>query len=234
VAVAVRVGTSGYDYPEWRGRFYPAKLRAAARLPYYAARFSTVEINASFYRTPTPAAVTGWAQATPPGFVFTLKAPQRITHMRRLRDVDGPLRAFCETARLLGPKLGPLFFQLPPTFKKDTGRLRDLLVTVPPDLRCAVEFRHASWFADDVYEALRARDAALCVAHTEDGPTPDETTASWGYYRLRDIAYPGRALAAWAAAMTRPGRAEVFCYFKHEDTGTGPRLARRLLDYIQI
>jgi uncharacterized protein YecE (DUF72 family) len=226
--VRIRVGTSGYNYPEWRGRFYPPKLTAAAMLPYYAERFTTVEINATFYRMPAPKTVAGWSAATPEGFVFTLKAPQRITHMRRLRDIDEPLRMFCDTARELGPKLGPLFFQLPPNFKKDTGRLRDLLVQVPPDLRCAFEFRHASWFADDVYAALHRRDAALCVADTEEGRTPDEVTASWGYYRLRNVDYSDAELAAWARALLRPGRADVFCYFKHEDTGTGPALAGRL------
>jgi len=225
----VHVGTSGYNYPEWRGSFYPDKLPAAAMLGYYAERFATVEINATFYRMPTEKTVAGWAAGTPAGFVFTLKAPQRITHMRRLRDVDEPLRFFCDAARQLGPKLGPLFFQLPPNFKKETGRLADLLVRLPPDFRCAFEFRHPSWFADDVYEALRARDAALCVADTEDGRTPDETTASWGYYRLRNVDYPEAELAAWAAALTRPGRGDVFCYFKHEDSGTGPALATRLV-----
>jgi uncharacterized protein YecE (DUF72 family) len=228
VTVTVHVGTSGYNYPEWRGSFYPADLPAAAMLPFYAEHFRTVEINATFYRMPTPKTVTGWAETAPPGFVFTLKAPQRITHMRRLRDVDEPLRFFCEIARQLGDKLGPLFFQLPPNFKKDTDRLRDVLIQVPPDLRCAFEFRHASWFADDVYEALRSRDAALCVADTEAGRTPDETTATWGYYRLRNIEYSDAQLTGWAAALTRPGRRDAFCYFKHEDSGAGPALAARL------
>ena len=228
MSVTVRVGTSGYDYPEWRGLFYPRGLPASRRLRFYGERFDTVEINATFRRMPTEKAVAGWAAATPAGFVFTLKAPARITHSRRLRDVDEPLRVFCDTARGLGDKLGPLFFQLPPNFKKEIGRLRDLLVQIPPDLRCAFEFRHASWFADDVYEALRARDAALCVADTEGGRTPDETTASWGYYRLRNVEYTRAALARWARALTRPGRSEVFCYFKHEETASGPALAARL------
>ena len=229
MSVTVRVGTSGYNYPEWRGRFYPEKLAAAGMLAYYAARFATVEINATFYRMPAPKAVAGWAAATPAGFVFTLKAPQRITHMRRLRDIDEPLRLFCDAARQLGEKLGPLLFQLPPSFRKDTDRLRDVLVDVPPDLRCAFEFRHASWFGDDVYDALRSRDAALCVADTENGSTPDEATASWGYYRLRNVDYSDAQLSRWAGALTRPGRGDVFCYFKHEDTGTGPALAERLV-----
>ena len=228
MTVRVRVGTSGYNYPEWRGTFYPPKLPAAAMLPFYAERFVTVEINATFYRMPAPKTVAGWAAATPDGFVFTLKAPQRITHMRRLRDVDEPLGVFCEIARLLGPKLGPLFFQLPPNFKKDTERLRDVLARIPSDLRPAFEFRHDSWFTDDVYDALRARDAALCVADTEVGSTPDVVTASWGYYRLRNVDYPDAEIAAWAEALVRGDRRDVFCYFKHEDTGTGPALAARL------
>ena len=228
MTVTVHVGTSGYNYPEWRGSFYPDDLPAAAMLPFYAEHFMTVEINATFYRMPTAKTVTGWAETAPPGFVFTLKAPQRITHMRRLRDIDEPLRFFCDVARQLGDKLGPLFFQLPPNFKKDTDRLRDVLIQVPPDLRCAFEFRHASWFADDVYEALRSRDAALCVADTEAGRTPDETTATWGYYRLRNIEYSDAQLTGWAAALTRPGRRDAFCYFKHEHSGTGPALAARL------
>jgi uncharacterized protein YecE (DUF72 family) len=228
----IRVGTSGYNYREWRGTFYPAAMKAAAMLPYYAARFTTVEINATFYRMPTAQAVDGWAAATPPGFVFTLKAPQRITHMRRLLGVDEPLRLFVDVARRLGDKLGPLFFQLPPNFRKDTARLRDVLAQVPPDLRCAFEFRHGSWFAHDVYDALRARDAALCV--TEAGHTPDETTASWGYYRLRTLEYADRELGRWAEALMRPGREQIYCYFKHEDTGAGPTLARRLLDQLGV
>jgi uncharacterized protein YecE (DUF72 family) len=228
VTTVVHVGTSGYNYPEWRGSFYPGKLKASEMLAYYAARFDTVEINATFYRMPTAAMMTAWAAGTPPGFVFTLKAPQRITHMRRLNDVDEPVRIFCDVAHHLGDKRGPLFFQLPPNFKKESGRLRDLLVQIPPAFKCAFEFRHESWFTDEVYDVLRAHDAALCVADTEAGSTPDETTAAWGYYRLRNIEYPEDDLARWAQAMTRGGRARVYCYFKHEDSGTGPALAARL------
>ena len=228
MSVAVRVGTSGYNYPEWRGSFYPAGLPAAAMLPFYAERLRTVEINATFYRMPTEKTVAGWAETTPPGFVFTLKAPQRITHMRRLRDVDEPVRFFCDVARHLGDKLGPLFFQLPPNFKKDTDRLRDVLVQVPRGLRCAFEFRHASWFADDVYDALRARDAALCVADTEESHTPLVATADFGYLRLRDEGYTGEDLARWAGKVKEIGAGwrEAFVFFKHEEAGQGPVLAQ--------
>jgi uncharacterized protein YecE (DUF72 family) len=223
----IMVGTSGYNYREWRGRFYPATLRPAAMLPFYATRFATVEINATFYRMPTPAVVAAWGAAVPEVFVFTLKAPRRITHSRRLRDVDEPLREFCDAAAMLGPKRGPLLFQLPPNFRKDAGRLADLLFRLPPQVRCAVEFRHDSWLTDEVFELLRRRDAALCIADTESGTTPDVATASWGYLRLRDSGYTRAELRAWAARVQRPGWTDTFVYFKHGLDA--PTLARSLL-----
>jgi uncharacterized protein YecE (DUF72 family) len=224
-----RVGTSGYNYPEWKGSFYPGDIKPARMLAYYAERFSTVEINATFYRMPTPATVQGWANTVPDGFTFVLKAPQRITHFARLANVDDAVRFFCETARLLGGRLGPLFFQLPPSFKQDVGRLGDLLVRLPPDLRAAFEFRHASWFTEDVYARLRARNAALCIADTETGATPAVATADWGYLRLRAVDYTDAQLAAWVTTMRRIGAGwrDAFVFFKHEERGTGPALARR-------
>jgi uncharacterized protein YecE (DUF72 family) len=229
----IRVGTSGYNYPEWKGRFYPPTLPAKSMLAFYADRFSTVEINATFYRTPTAALARAWAARTPDGFVFTLKAPRRITHERRLRDVDEPLRLFCDAAEALGAKRGPLLFQLPPTLAKDTDRLRDLVFRLPPLVRCAFEFRHGSWFADDVYDVLRARDAALCIADTEAGMTPDVATASWGYLRLRDAAYTDADLDTWAARVRRPEWVDAFLYFKHEETASGPALAAALLQRLR-
>jgi len=225
----VRVGTSGYNYPEWKGSFYPADIKPARYLPYYAEHFSTVEINASFYRMPTPKTVQGWADAVPDGFTFVLKAPQRITHFARLRDVDEPVRAFCDVARTLGARLGPLFFQLPPNFKKDVSRLGDLLVLLPPDVRAAFEFRHESWFADDVYDRLRSRNAALCIADTEDGATPAVSTADWGYLRLRAVEYSDDDLKRWADTIRSVGAGwrDAFVFFKHEDRGTGPALGKR-------
>ena len=225
----VHVGTSGYNYPAWRGSFYPERLAAAAMLPFYAERFETVEINASFYRVPTPKTIGGWSAATPAPFVFALKVPQRITHMGRLVNVDEPLQFFCRTARGLGSKLGPLLFQLPPTFRKDTGRLAGVLTRVPADLRVAFEFRHPSWFCDEVYDVLRGRDAALCIADLEEGTTPDVATASWGYVRLRDRAYTDAALDGWATGLARIAWRDAFAYLKHEDTGLGPAVAARLV-----
>ena len=226
----VWVGTSGYNYPEWKGSFYPADLPAAKMLPYYAERFSTVEINATFYRMPNAKTIAGWAGAATDGFVFGLKAPKRITHDERLRDVDEPLRYFCDVIGGLGGKLGPLLFQLPPTFKQDLGRLGDLLVRVPSGFRCAFEFRHASWFSEDVYALLRTRNAALCIADTEAGTTPLVATADFGYFRLRDEGYSADELRAWGDTVRRLGAGwrEAFVYFKHEESGVGPTLARDL------
>jgi uncharacterized protein YecE (DUF72 family) len=224
----IRVGTAGYTYPAWRGSFYPARLAAPRMLPFYAERFGTVEINATFYRMPTPAAVAGWGAATPADFVFSLKAPRRITHVARLAGVEDAVRFLVETARGLGPKLGPLLFQLPPSFRKSTERLAGVLAALPPDLKVAFEFRHPSWFADDVYALLRGRDAALCIVDSEEGTTPDVATATWGYVRLRDRVYADAELAGWAAALGRPAWREAFVYFKHEDSGLGPALAARL------
>ena len=227
--MAVWIGTSGYNYPEWRGSFYPPKFPAGKMLSYYAERFTTVEINYTFYRMPNPKTIAGWNEATPAGFTFVLKAPQRITHIARLKDVDDPLRYFLETGRKLGPKLGPILFQLPPNFKKDVERLNDLLTQFPADLRCAWEFRHESWFSDDVYAALRTANAALCVADTEEGHTPLEATADFGYLRLRDEGYTKLDLEQWAKQVKALGKGwgDAFIFFKHEESGIGPKLAQQ-------
>jgi uncharacterized protein YecE (DUF72 family) len=232
--VNVRVGTSGYNFPEWKGTFYPAKTPESKMLEYYAQRLGTVEINYTFYRMPNAKAVAGWDAATPPGFTFVLKAPQRITHIARLRDVDDPLRYFLETGRKLGPKLGPILFQLPPNFKKDVARLNDLLTQFPADLRCAWEFRHESWFADDVYEALRVGNAALCVADTEAGHTPLVATADFGYMRLRDEGYEKKDLEQWVKTVKDLGKGwgDAFIFFKHEESGIGPKLAQEFAELV--
>ena len=220
-------GTSGYNFPEWRGTFYPAKLPTAKWLEYYAQQLPTVEINYTFHRTPSAKTIAGWNAATPPTFTFVLKAPQRITHMQRLKNVDESLRFFLETARPLGTKLGPILFQLPPNFKKDVALLGDLLTQFPADMRCAWEFRHASWFADDVYEVLRTGNAALCVADTDEATTPLEATADFGYVRLRDEGYSTKAMEEWVGRLTALGKgwADAFVFFKHEGKGEGPKFA---------
>jgi uncharacterized protein YecE (DUF72 family) len=226
----LRIGTSGWNYTEWRGSFYPKDMKPAGMLAYYVERFATVEVNNTFYRMPTAAAVTGWAAAAPAGFRFVLKAPQRITHFGRLRDVDEPVRQFCDTASRLGGKLGPLLFQLPPNFKVDAGRLADLLALLPADVRAAFEFRNATWFTDDVYARLANHNAALCIADNDEGATPAVATADWGYLRLRATGYSDDDLRGWLATMRRIGGGwrDAFVFFKHEDAGTGPALARRL------
>jgi uncharacterized protein YecE (DUF72 family) len=232
--VNVRVGTSGWNYPEWKGSFYPSDMKPAGMLAYYAGRFSTVEVNNTFYRMPTTKAVESWAATVPARFTFVLKAPQRITHFARLRDVDDPVRFFCDTARTLGPRLGPLLFQLPPNFKVDAGRLADLLALLPPDVRAAFEFRNPTWFTDDIYTRLAARNAALCIADNDDGATPAVATADWGYLRLRAAGYTDDDLRGWLATMRRVGGRwrDAFVFFKHEDKGTGPALAARLLAFL--
>lgn len=227
----IRVGTSGWNYTEWRGSFYPTAIKPAGMLAYYAQHFSTVEVNNTFYRMPTAKAVEGWAATVPAGFRFVLKAPQRITHFARLRDVDEPVRVFSDTAGLLGTKLGPLLFQLPPNFKVDAGRLASLLALLPPAVRAAFEFRNPTWFTDEVYTRLAARNAALCIADNDDGATPAVATADWGYLRLRATGYADHDLQAWIATVRRVGERwrDAFVFFKHEDAGTGPALAGRLL-----
>ncbi len=226
--MAIWAGTSGYNYPEWRGTFYPEKFPTDKMLPYYAERFSTVEVNYTFYRMPNAKTISAWDTETPAGFSFALKVSRRITHDARLKDVDEPLRYFVDTARTLGPKLGPLLFQLPPYFKKDLGRLGDLLVLLPRALRCAFEFRHDSWFSEDVYALLTSRNAALCIADTEKGTTPAEATADFGYLRLRDEGYSKVDFKKWGQTVRKLGAGwqDTFIYFKHEESGIGPALAQ--------
>jgi uncharacterized protein YecE (DUF72 family) len=232
--VRLLVGTSGYSYAPWKGSFYPAKLPAAKMLAYYAEHLPTVEINNTFYRMPAVEMVQKWASEVPETFSFVLKSPKRITHDRRLADVEDSVRRFYETAAVLGPKLGPQLFQLPPHMKKDLPRLEAFLAqvkAVAPAARPAFEFRHASWFSDDVFAALRAHGAALCIAEAEDLATPVEATASWGYLRLRRQDYDEAALAAWADRLRAQagGWSDAYVFFKHEDEGMGPKLAAQLI-----
>jgi uncharacterized protein YecE (DUF72 family) len=226
------VGTSGYNYPEWKGHFYPADLPAAKMLPYYAERFSTVEINYTFYRMPNEKLVSGWAAQTPPSFRLTLKAPRRITHDSRLKDCGPLVATFCSVAGTLGGKLGALLFQLPPNLKLDLGLLDAFLEELPRQAPAAFEFRHASWLADAVYERLAARNFALCVADSEKMSTPVRVTADFAYFRLRDEGYTTDDIARWAETIVRETAAcrDVFVYFKHEEEGKGPEFGRLLVE----
>ena len=229
--MTIWVGTSGYNYPEWKGSFYPETMPAAKMLPYYAERFPTVEINYTFYRTPNEQILAGWDAATPARFKLTLKAPKRITHDARLRDCGDRVRQFLETAATLGPKLGALLFQLPPNLRKDLALLDAFLDSFPPRVCAAFEFRHVSWLDEEVYGRLRARNLALCVADSEKLSTPVEITADYGYFRLRDEGYTPADIARWAGVIrdTTSACTDVFVYFKHEEEGKGPEFARLLM-----
>ena len=225
------VGTSGYNYPEWRGSFYPEKMAAAKMLPYYAERFTTVEINYTFYRVPNTKILAGWHAETPAGFRLTLKAPKRITHIAKLRDCGELLAYFLKTAATLGPKLGAILFQLPPYLRRDLTLLDEFLGQLPENTCAAFEFRHASWMDAEVFARLRAKNLALCIADSEKFSTPVELTADYGYFRLRDEGYTAADLARWAGVIREQAAAcrDVFVYFKHEEAGKGPEFARALL-----
>jgi uncharacterized protein YecE (DUF72 family) len=229
----ILVGTSGFSYAPWRGSFYPEKLPASRMLAYYAERLPAVEINNTFYRMPNPETLRNWAAETPPAFRFVIKSPRRITHERKLADVGDSLARLHEAAGALGDKLGPVLFQLPPFLRKDVPLLATFLAQLPPGMRAALEFRHASWFDPEVYETLRGRDAALCIAESEELATPLEATATWGYLRLRRQDYGEAELASWAERLRAQSWSTAYVFFKHEDEGKGPALAGRLREILE-
>src|SRR5512140_637451 len=220
----VDVGTSGYSYKEWKGTFYPPDLPARAMLDYYGRRFTTVEINATFYRMPAERTLLAWAADVPESFLFGLKAPQRITHMKRLKDAGEDFQFFARTATVLGERLGPTLVQLPPNFRKDLDRLAAFTAETPRTWRTAIEFRHPTWFSDDVFDLLKSHGMALCIADTGDLECPRVATAGWGYLRLRRVEYRDEDLEMWAAFVRSQEWTQAFVYFKHEDAATGPRL----------
>jgi len=243
----VLTGTSGFSYTAWRGSFYPDKHPEGQMLAFYADKLGAVEINNTFYRMPNRTLLERWAAETPATFRFALKSPRQITHMRKLVDVGDAVARLAETAGALGDRLGPILFQLPPFMRKDLGVLEAFLSAFPSTvatssstgatssstgtaqptaLRAALEFRHASWLSDDVYEVLRRHGAALCVADSEDFATPLEATAGWGYLRLRRQDYDETALRGWADRLKAQSWDTTYVFFKHEDEGAGPALAR--------
>lgn len=202
-------------------------------LGYYAGKFSTTEINYTFRQIPSGKTLANWVALTPAQFRFALKAPQKITHFQKLVGSADTLNHFWEVLKTLGEKLGPVLFQLPPFLKKDLPRLEDFLESLPKGMRAAFEFRHESWFADEVFSALKSRGAALCIADSENLTTPVVLTGDFGYFRLRDQ-YGKLELKRWAEIILkqRTSLKEIFVYFKHEETGSGPEFAGQLIELL--
>jgi uncharacterized protein YecE (DUF72 family) len=225
-------GTSGFSYKEWKGRFYPEDLPDSEMLRFYSSRLPAVEINNTFYRMPRASLLESWAEQVPDGFSFALKAAQQITHRKRLKDAGDAVSYFLQVATTLGDRLGPVLFQLPPNLKKDLPRLTDFLAALPRSFRAAFEFRHESWFDEEVFAALSAAGAALCWAEDEELATPNRSTAGWGYLRLRRQDYGEAEVAAWADRIRSQTWSDAYVFFKHEDEGTGPQLAGRLREIL--
>jgi uncharacterized protein YecE (DUF72 family) len=227
------VGTSGYSYKEWKGSFYPAKLPAKEMLSFYAQHFSTVEMNNTHYKMPTVEGVEAWTAQVPADFRFIMKAPQSITHFKRLRNVDADVTTFLTAAAALGKRRGPLLFQLPPNFKQDLPRLEGFLNLLADVPQVVMEFRHESWFNDETYALLRAHHCALCVNDAEDVPTAELiATAKFGYLRLRREDYAPSNLAAWLKQVRAQKWTDAYILFRHEDTAAGPAFAKQLLELI--
>lgn len=227
------VGTSGFQYTEWKGNFYPEDLPTAKMLPFYAERFSTTEINYTFHRIPAAKTIDNWKALTPGGFRFSLKAPQKITHWSKLRDCTDTLEYFCKVATGLEDRLGPILFQLPPTFKKDAEVLSSFLRELP-EMRAAFEFRHDSWFDEEIFNLLKSRNIGLCIADTADLGTPKQITADYGYLRLRREDYTGDDVKRWAEFVRAQSTTwkDAFVYFKHEESGIGPKLAKEMVELL--
>jgi uncharacterized protein YecE (DUF72 family) len=222
--VKLLAGTSGYSFKEWKGTFYPADLKSDQLLGFYATKFPTLEINNTFYRLPKEHVLLEWASQVPEQFTFALKASQRITHHTRLKAESQSIVEFLlKNTSVLGPRLGPILFQLPPNLKKDLDRLRNFLTYLPSDRRYTFEFRHESWFDEDVFTTLRDRDIALCISEQAELSCPVVSTASWGYLRLHKLDYDQAALETWARCVTGQTWSEAYVYFKHDEgTGSGP------------
>ena len=222
----VWVGTSGYSYTAWKGTFYPDKLPNKEMLSFYGSKLSGVEINSTFYRVPQESVLKNWAEAVPNGFRFALKASRGITHFKRLKGAEEATQHLIHTVSMLADRLGPILYQLPPNFKRDDERLSTFIDQLPNPENSAFEFRHASWFAAEVFSILRSHNCALCLAESDEseGMSIIET-ADWGYLRLRKTEYSGEELETWAERVKTSGWKHVYAFFKHEDTGAGTELA---------
>ena len=227
----ILAGTSGFAFKEWKGPFYPKDLKDDAMLGYYSGKYPTVEINNTFYRLPKEHVLQDWASRVPEGFRFSIKASQRITHYARLKPgAASTLEFLLQNTSTLGGKLGPILFQLPPNMEKDAERLRAFLELLPPDRRFTIEFRHESWFDDEIFDALRARDVALCVAESEDFTGVNVATASWGYMRLHRQDYTDAMLAEWQGRLAAHAWKDAYVFFKHDFIdGAGPLAVERFV-----
>ena len=220
----LHAGTSGFAFKEWKGSFYPSDLKDDAMLGFYASRFPTVEINNTFYRLPKEGVLQAWAAQVPEPFTFAIKASQRITHWARLKPQCATAVEFLlKNTALLAGRLGPILFQLPPNLEKETDLLRAFLDMLPRERRYTLEFRHESWFDEDVFSILRERDVALCITEQADFAAPVVSTASWGYLRLHRFDYDGAMLAEWSARIAAQPWNEAYVFFKHDEgIGSGP------------
>ena len=232
----LRVGTSGFSYKPWKGVFYPEDLPNDRMLSYYAERLPAVEIDNTFYRMPKREVLETWRSNTPDDFRFTIKASRRITHFKRLKETEDVMGFLLGNLETLGGKLGAVLFQLPPNFAKKLERLETFLELIPEGFPAAFEFRHESWFDEDVYAVLRSRNLALCHADMDEEADPETepdrvvSTADWGYLRLRREDYDAGLLQRWRDRVYELQWKRAFIFFKHEDAGAGPRLAAQFLD----
>jgi uncharacterized protein YecE (DUF72 family) len=224
----IYVGTSGYSYKEWKGIFYPEKISPREMLRFYAERFSTVEINNTFYHMPTERVLTSWAEQVPDDFVFAFKAPQAITHLKRLRNVGEETEYLLRTLSILGKQLGPILFQFHKSFRADPATLKAFLALLPRTMSFAFEFRSPSGLDDQTLDLLREKGCSLCTADTDDSPTNEIiNTASWGYLRLRRSNYTDADLLQWMKKVLSQRWERTFVFFKHEEEVKGPELAMR-------
>ncbi len=222
------VGTSGYGYKEWKGIFYPEKISPKEMLRFYSERLSTVEINNTFYRMPTENLLASWSEQVPDGFVFAFKAPQVITHIKRLRNVSEETKYLFRTLSVLEGKLGPILFQFPKSFHVDSAVLKDFLTLVPRSMPCAFEFRGASGLDVGILDLLREKGCSLCTADSDENPTNEIiSTAPWGYLRLRRSDYTDDDLSQWMERILAQKWEKAFVFFKHEEEAEGPEMAMR-------
>jgi uncharacterized protein YecE (DUF72 family) len=224
----IYVGTSGYSYKAWQGKFYPAKIPPKDMLGFYAQRLTAVEINNTFYHMPTESVLSSWAAQVPDAFVFALKAPRIVTHIKRLKNVEDEAGYLFRTLAVLEEKLGPVLFQFPPSLRANRPLLEDFLTLIPEGVACTFEFRHPSWQDPEILDLLRGRNLSLCLADTDENPSEEIiATAAWGYLRLRRANYTEANLSRWLAKIKAQKWEKAFVFFKHEEEAIGPEMALR-------